>query len=97
MVIFWFLVISISIFLYLNQFLDEYKISDYEYYQLDIIFEEIRKELEDLFGNQMISLSMFGSLGNGLASTKSDLDCMLLLKQDEIRYHVSVLIIKIII
>ena len=97
MVIFWFLVISISIFLYLNQFLDEYKISDYEYYQLDIIFEEIRKELEDLFGNQMISLSMFGSLGNGLASTKSDLDWMLLLKQDEIRYHVSVLIIKIII
>ena len=35
---------------------------------------------------------MFGSHGNGLASTNSDLDCMLLLRQDEIRYHVSLLI-----
>ena len=40
---------------------------------------------------------MFGSLENGLASTNIDLDCMLLLRQDEIRYHVSLLIMIIMI
>ena len=69
MVIFWFLVISISIFLYLNQFLDEYKISDYEYYQLDIIFEEIRKELEDLLNQKDLSCYYYDR-GNYLKDLK---------------------------